>query len=181
MKNPTSAGVVPDVERFAGLLVIVAVMALCACASKSRTAGEEVVAGTTPRAATVHDARRAFVTCVKRHGVRRARFRRGRVEIAGTERRVRSATRVCAFLLPPADSNITPAEAARFRRRMLAFTRCMRAHGVDLPNPTLRRLPGGFEVSYQKRRGEAKPEHDPMWNTGLAACRDLNPLLRASP
>lgn len=179
MKNPAPSGVVPSVERLGRLLVVGVVVALAACASSNRTAGEEVVAGTTPRAGTTRDARIAFVTCMKRHGIGHARLRRGRIEIAGNERRVRSAIRLCIFVLPPADSTITPAEAARFRSEMLAFTRCMRAHGVELPNPKFRRLPGGFDVSYPKRGG-ADPQDDPMWSSARAACRELNPLLRAS-
>ena len=77
MKNVLPPRVVQDVERLGRLLVVVVVVVLSACASTNRTAGEDVVTGTTPRAGTIRDARSAFVSCMKRHGIRHARLRRG--------------------------------------------------------------------------------------------------------
>jgi hypothetical protein len=156
-------------------LVVIAV----GCGGDGAPVGEAVVAGTVAAGGKNRDPYAAFAACVRRPGIANVEvLRGGGVKMSGSDRRLHAATRACAYLLPAAHNEITPAEAARFRAEMLAFTHCMRAHGVDLPDPTFVRLPGGFDVAYPRTRGEPPPQSDPMWERARAECRRLNPLLR---
>jgi hypothetical protein len=149
------------------------------CGGNGGPVGEAVVVGTVAAGAKARDPYAAFAACMRRHGLANVEvLRGGGVKISGADRRLHAATRACAFLLPAAHNDITPAEAARFRAEMLAFTRCIRAHGVHLPDPTFIPLPGGFDVAYPQRRGQPPPQSDPMWKRARDECRRLNPLRR---
>jgi hypothetical protein len=67
------------------------------------------------------------------------------------------------------------AEQARFRDAALKFARCMRAHGVDVPDPQ----PGGAGLLVQKRTGggsSSGPSVDtPAFKRAQEACRSLLP------
>jgi hypothetical protein len=46
---------------------------------------------------------------------------------------------------------------------------------VPLGNPTLTRIPGGFDVAYPARGGR-EPNSEHGWFPALASCKRLNPL-----
>jgi hypothetical protein len=148
------------------------------CAGSGRSVGEAVVAGSVARAATLSDAYVAFADCMRKRGFHVEVLRGGGVKIEGSDEGLHVATKACAYLLPAAHHEITPAEAARFRSEMLTFVGCIREHGVDLPDPKFVPLPGGFDVYFPRNGDEPPPQADSKWKAAEAACRHLNPLLR---
>jgi hypothetical protein len=57
----------------------------------------------------------------------------------------------------------TAAEQARFRDDALKFARCMRAHGIDLPDPQIR--PGGGVIIQHKDSGSGGGASSPDFNS----------------
>jgi hypothetical protein len=192
MKRRVRSRVVPDVGRSGAhpprprratdalaTLALVVVAIAVGCAGSEQPVGEAVVVGTVAAGGKSRDPYAAFADCIRKQGLASVDLLPGGgVKISGPDQRLHAATRACAFLLPAAHNDVTPAEAARFRAEMLAFTRCIRAHGLELPDPTFVPLPGGFDVAYPHRRGEPPPQSDPGWKRARAECQHLNPLLR---
>jgi hypothetical protein len=80
------------------------------------------------------------------------------------------AQRACEKKLgkPPAP-DLSPQEEREFRDAMLNYARCMRAEGIDMPDPT---FGANGEVRVQvKGRGRSDPESDPVFKAAEAKCR----------
>ena len=148
-------------RRRAVLMAVVATAALGACGStstagggaRSRTTQPEVAAGTGD-GTTVRTQAREYARCMRDHGVDfpdPTFDRDGRVELGtGTDARhaggadptaTDSAREACESTWPGMEGRYprTPAELARMRAELLAFAACMRAQGVDFPDPTFDR------------------------------------------
>jgi hypothetical protein len=101
-------------------------------------------------------AMRAFARCMRAHGVDMADPKvdssgKGLIQIgpgpaAGgasparpDEKKLQTAQRACQHFMDAAQANggkrPDPAQEAKARRQALAFARCMREHGVDMPDP----------------------------------------------
>jgi hypothetical protein len=98
-------------------------------------------------------------------------------ERAAIEAKVKIADRSCGRILHPQQSTVSAAEEARFRDGMAAFARCMRDHGVEMPDPKIVRVSGGFDVSFPAAAGGVPPELTKAWRAAQPACQRLNPLL----
>jgi hypothetical protein len=160
----------------AAALALTAAVAGCGAAGPG---SDMVVAERVASAGTERDAYAAFADCMRKRGFHVEVLPGGGVKVGGgPDGQLDAATRACSYVLPAAHHKITPAEAARFRAEMLTFTRCIRSHGVDVPDPKFAPLPGGFDVYYPRKPGEPPPQADPKWPHAEAACRHLNPLLR---
>jgi hypothetical protein len=77
-----------------------------------------------------------WARCMREHGVQvEDPTAGGPVQITGDgdSGTLQAAQQACAAYAPRAD--LDPAAQAQVQEQVLAFTRCMREHGVDLPDP----------------------------------------------
>lgn len=114
-----------------------------------------------------------FARCMRQHGVDMPdpKFDGGGavMQVGGRNmapEQMRAAERACAKyqkqIKPPA---IPKAEQEKFKRQALANARCMRAHGIDMPDPEFGPN-GGVE---QKIGGHIEPT-DPKFQAAQKAC-----------
>jgi hypothetical protein len=109
-----------------------------------------------------------FAACVRTHGVPDypdpTSGKASAVDsskLSESPRVVETAMTKCQKFSP--DSNFGPvysnAQMAKVRAGALAMAKCMRAHGVDLPDPIVSRGPGGhaFEYGYSRTALAAHP------------------------
>jgi hypothetical protein len=78
----------------------------------------------------------------------------------------RSALRACRELLPSGfDRSPTAAQLARVQQQLLAFSKCMRAHGIkNFPDPS------GAELPRIQPVGDLDP-NNPQFQTAYKACK----------
>ena len=82
----------------------------------------------------------------------------------------RSAQQTCSKLLPNGGQP-TPAQIAQQQQQLLAFSACMRAHGIkDFPDPSN----GGLRISV--RPGSDLDPNNPMFQRAQQACRKYMPF-----
>jgi len=82
----------------------------------------------------------------------------------------RSARATCEKLLPNG-GRPTPAQIAERQRQILAFSACMRAHGVkDFPDPSN----GGLRI--QSKPGSDLNPNNPTFRNALQACQKYLPF-----
>lgn len=68
---------------------------------------------------------------------------------------------------------LSPEEQAEMQDRMLAFTECMRDHGVDMPDPEFNGDGGGFSIAIAEEGGGGGPDpSDPDVEDAQEACQD---------
>jgi hypothetical protein len=90
---------------------------------------------------------------------------------------VEAAHEACEPILEDAFADapeLSPEEEAEQRDRMLAFTECMREHGIDMPDPEFGEGPGGMRLRVGGPEGEAPgfdPE-SPEFQDAQEACDD---------
>jgi hypothetical protein len=81
----------------------------------------------------------------------------------------RSADQACKKyqdkIKPPA---LSDAEKEKFKKQALAQSRCMRAHGIDMPDPTFDEN-GGATVKIGEGAGGVRPD-DPKFRAAQRAC-----------
>jgi hypothetical protein len=81
----------------------------------------------------------------------------------------RSAQQICKKLLPNGGQP-SPAQLAKAQQAALAFSKCMRAHGVtDFPDPTFA-TGGGIGIKIQANGGNLNP-NDPTFQAAQRACQ----------
>jgi hypothetical protein len=99
----------------------------------------------------------AFAQCMRDHGVDLPDpgSGPGKVEIKADPATMDAAQSACKSFLKGQDMHApSAAEQARMRDAMLKFSACMRAHGIDLPDPT-------FSNNGATVRGDGNPSVDP--------------------
>jgi hypothetical protein len=121
-----------------------------------------------------------FAACMRDHGVDMPdpKFDGGPTLVqAGkgtTPETQRKAEEACAKyrekIKPP---KLTEAQQAEFKRAALANARCMRAHGIDMPDPTFSE-DGSATVRMRAGRGGIKPD-DAKFRAAAEACRSTMP------
>jgi hypothetical protein len=89
------------------------------------------------------------------------------------EAKMRAADRVCAhyrdaFKPPPS----TPAERARARQAALANARCMREHGIDMPDPT---FDSSGRATLKFDKGSGIDPNSPRFQAAQKACQKTMP------
>lgn len=95
---------------------------------------------------------------------------------AAFEARTHTANAICHHYLAAIQKNSnTSQDEARFRDRMLGFARCMRRHGVNVGDPIIKKVVGGFDVTVPP--GPGVRTGSVRWHSAEASCRSLNPLL----
>jgi hypothetical protein len=115
------------------------------------------------------DAARAFARCMRSHGVEMQDPKvddQGRVQVQVGEagegtapsesqmQKMEAADRACRHFMedaqPSGAKRLDPEQEARMRAQALAFAKCMRAHGVDMPDP---QFGSGGRVTQEFRKG----------------------------
>jgi hypothetical protein len=147
-------------RRFHGLtlLVLAPVLALSLAGCGGGGGGGKAGAEGTPTLSAEEKGRK-FAQCMRANGVQmedpqvdgkggtRIRIGGGKGQAAG-DKQVEAAMSKCRHLMPGADKprTMSPEEQARVR----AFAKCMREHGVDMPDPQDGR------IELRKRKGTEK-------------------------
>jgi hypothetical protein len=158
------------------VLIIAAVPLLSACGGDDGSGG----ATAADRAEKAEKARLDFARCMRRNGVNLPDPQSGpggggiRVRIpAGVSRsRVEAAERKCERHLRAAFGGRRPADDPRFRDAALKFARCMRANGVNVPDPSPERDGGGIRIGGP---GSGANPESPRFRAAMERCRDQLP------
>jgi hypothetical protein len=122
------------------------------------------------------DAALAFVKCMREHGVDmpdpdagggiRLTVRPGR-----NAAKVERAQRACQPLLQKAAPKLSAEQQAAMQDAALAFARCMREHGVDMPDPTFGK--GGIVIQKRANGGTGFDPDDPKFKAAQKACQPI--------
>jgi hypothetical protein len=67
--------------------------------------------------------------------------------------------------------NLSPAQRAQFQQQLVKFARCMRSHGIDIPDPQFNGS-GGFGIGRELRSID---RNSPAFQSAMAACQSLRP------
>jgi hypothetical protein len=119
----------------------------------------------------------AFAKCMREHGVNMPDPKfddQGRALMTqsvgpGGAEKQQAADEACRHLIANAVQNgpkPDPAEEAKMRKQQLAFAKCMRAHGIDMPDPKFNGN-GGFSISIG---GGANP-NNPRFKRAETTCQ----------
>ena len=176
------------------LAALALTLALAACGGEDADAQVASLGGTTTSAEEDDDgsgdadegnpeeAMLAYARCMREHGIDvpdpqvdedgRTEFRL--VRPRGNEEKFEEAQEACGEHLEDArPRNLDPEQEQEIREAMLAFAKCMREHGVDMPDPEF----GEGGRGTVRMRGNIDPD-DPEFREAEEACRDLRPQFR---
>ena len=159
---------------------------LAGLAMTAAACGGAASAGDTSTDKNPEDARLEFTQCLREHGVEvddpegGGNFkigigpaRGGAVDEEGdpASDEFQAAMEACEERLPKMGEELTPEERAELEDAMLEFAKCMREHGVDLPDPG---DGGGGIVKIAPGSGADGPD-DPEFQEAEKACEDKLP------
>lgn len=156
-----------------------AALALAACGSSSPTATSAASAGSR------YQARLNLARCLRAHGLNvpdpspnagpAGGGGGGVFRALPQSPNFRSAMQACAKYRRDAFGlrSLSPAQRAQFQRDLVAFARCMRAHNIDVPDPTTT-AGGGFRIRRQLGPGEQSP----AFQNAFKACATDLPFRR---
>jgi len=120
------------------------------------------------------DAALAFVRCMREHGVDMPDpSAGGGIQLTvrpGNKTKVDAAQKACQPLLQAAAPKLTPEQQTAMQDAALAFARCMREHGVDMPDPTFGH--GGI-VMQKNSKGTGLNPDDPKFKAAAKACQPI--------
>ena len=120
-------------------LAVVGGLAACGGSSSTSTSGASQGTGLQQRVAALTQ----FAGCARAHGVP-VPDPNSQGEISGSEQlrqqyqntpQGRATLRACGSYLKKAVPQLTPANTQQFRQAVLQSARCMRAHGIPVPDP----------------------------------------------
>jgi hypothetical protein len=83
------------------------------------------------------------------------------------------ASKACEKYRKDIRPQLSEEEQAEFKEKALEHARCMRDHGIDMPDPTFD-AEGGARIRLGAGRGKIDPE-DPEFKAAEEACADLLP------
>jgi hypothetical protein len=174
--------------RLAGLVgaVVALTLAVAACSGGGKANGVASLSGANKPTATTsasgsHDDRQmalAFARCMRQHGIDMPdpKFNGNGVSQEFSARRggkgpddpkFKAAQQACQKYLPNGGQPTKP--NPQEQQQLLAFARCMRQHGIDVPDPG---ASGGIEV--KGRPGTVNP-NDPKFKAAQQACQQYEP------
>ena len=152
--------------------------------------------GTTPSGSTdPEQAARDFAACMRDHGVDMPdpQFKGdgtskmiigggdGAAKVGGApdEQKLEAADKACRHLMDgvaqDAQRKMDPAELEKMKQQALDFSKCMREHGVDMPDPTFEDGGGGFRASIGKGDGPKLDPASPAFQDAQKACAQYQP------
>ncbi len=166
-------------------------MALAALALVASACGGAARAGSNSSADTADDQLVAYTKCMRDHGVDveadsdgEGRFRIAVEPAAGSDGggekgapdpKFEEAMKACEDKMPKMGQDLTPEERAELEDQMLEFAKCMREHGIDMPDPG----EGGFIQKFDASgNGSAQNGPDPEseeFKAAEEACQDKLP------
>jgi hypothetical protein len=158
----------------------VLVVGLAACGSSgSSTTGASASTG------TQFQARLNLAKCLRAHGLNVPDPTAGGGPAAGFGQGLRSldnyptaqvnaARQACQQYIAQAfpQANLSPAQRAQRLQQLTKFTQCMRAHGVNIPDPTPTSGGGGFGIG---RVFRSIDRNSPAFQSAMTACGSLAP------
>ena len=163
------------VRLLAAAALATAVLTVAACGGGTPLSGG--TGSTKGPSAEMRTALLDFARCMRQHGVdmpdptfsdggARVEQRSGPGKL--TPEQQKSAEQACKKyrekIKPPAMSD---ADKEKFKQEALARSRCMREHGIDMPDPTFN-ADGGAELKIKKESG-IRPD-DPKFRAAQRAC-----------
>jgi hypothetical protein len=130
------------------------------------------------------DAAVAWARCMREHGVD-IPDPNGQVGTGGTQvdkgsPTFEAATTACQGLLPASDTAADAARDSAIMDQLLAYARCMREHGIDMPDP----VTGGGTGSDEGGWGGGAPTYDltsKAFHDADGACGGLNSGKQSAP
>jgi hypothetical protein len=165
------------IRPLAAAALTTSVLALAACGDGS-AAGEQPSAS---REAQMQEAQIKFARCMRDHGIEMGDPKPGQrgVQIAVPKgvspEKAKAANEACKKYLdaikPPELSEEQQKEA---REAALAFSRCMREHGVDFPDPTFGE---NGQATIRMSPGSGPDLNDPKVQKAQTACQSKMPQL----
>jgi hypothetical protein len=147
------------------------------------TDGDDAAAKTDPEQAQL-----AFAKCMREHGIDMpdpkpaAGGGPSRVTFSskagdGGPQKLDAAQKACQKHMRAAAPELSPEQEQKLRDAALAFARCMRSNGVDMPDPTFEEG-GGVLIKVGGGPGKGKdrgPAGNPRFKAAEAKCRRLMP------
>jgi hypothetical protein len=186
--NRVTNGVMPKLLAPIALVSALA-LGVSACGSSSSTTTTSSAAGSgtgNTISATTYEARLNLAKCLRSHGlnVPDPSANGGIPGGGGTLRTIRSqpnfqaAMNACSQYVRQAFPrlNLTPAQRAQFQRDAVKFAECMRAHGINIPDPTPG-AGGGFGIRAAISNSES---NSPAFQSALQTCRSNLPFRRGA-
>lgn len=163
-------------------------LGLTACGSSSApsTASASTAAGSGASSSSAYQARLNFAKCMRSHGVNvpdpsanggpAAGAGGGLFRQLRSNPNFQSASQACAQYRRRAFgfANITPAQRAQLQQDLVKFAQCMRAHNIDVPDPTSSGG-GGFRIFRQIPSSE---RNSPQFRSAVQACSTNLPFRR---
>jgi hypothetical protein len=157
----------PAIAVAAAALFIVLALAACGGGGDSEDAGSSAEQDR-------QEAALDYARCMREHGVDFPDPVNGRFEFRserGDQRKVEEAQEACRDILEDAAPPVDEEQQAEEREAALEFAKCMREHGIDMPDPT---FPEGGGSLMRMPEGA---EDDPKFERAQKACE---PILRAA-
>ena len=161
------------------------VLALAACGGGGGSGGVASLDGSkqsdsdgtaTTSSEDPQDAALEFVKCMREHGVDMPDPTAGggiqlRVTPGGAAK-AEKAQKACQSILEKAAPKLTEEQQNVMQDAALAFARCMRQHGVDVPDPKFGN--GGITMETRNKRGGTGPDlNDPQFKAAQQACQPI--------
>ncbi len=164
-----------DMTRSPFILAAVgAALALGACGSSDDGGGPS---STSSKQDTAFDGALKFSKCMRDHGVDfpdPQRVGSGGIKITGrninpNDPKTKAAQNACQkYMKVGGGETADPAKRAKLQEAALKYARCMRQHGVDMPDPQL----GKGGLTFQAHSGSGKPSGSSGGPTRLGANPD---------
>jgi len=147
-----------------------------------KNSGSDQAAGKDKAKTSPEDAALAFARCMRDHGVDMpdpdtsgggGMVKFGSTSAAGTKidvdmQKFQDANKACQDLLGDGGpQNMSPKQQQEMQDQALAFSRCMREHGVDMPDPT---FGGQGTVTMKIDSGTGIDPSDPKFEAAQQAC-----------
>ena len=155
-------------------------LTLAACGGGGDSGGVASLGGskqgdsTTTNSSDPEQAALDFVKCMREHGVDMPDPTSGggiTLQVhPGQQSKVEKAQRACQPLMERAGPKLTDEQQNAMQDAALAFAKCMRQHGVDMPDPTF----GKGGIVTQKSGGRSGPNpDDPKFQAAQKACQPI--------
>jgi hypothetical protein len=180
--------------KVSGGVVLAAVLALAACGGESGSpevaslGGGSTQGGTTTEASSEdpQEVVLAYTKCMRAEGIDlpdpdfsngpRGGFRiqLGPGGVDPDDPKFRAAREKCEPILATLRQQFDPERQEEFQEAALAFAKCMREHGIDIPDPDFSGgQPGGRGGAGGPFGGAGVDRDDPKFRTAMAACDDV--------
>ena len=165
-------------------------LGVSACGSSSSTTTNSSAAGSGSSAAssgTTYQARLNLAKCLRSHGLNVpdpspnggvAGGGGGIFRAIRSQPNFQSALQACSQYTRQAFPrlNLSPAQRAQFQQDIVKFAECMRAHNINVPDPSTQGA-GGFGIFFQIPPSE---RNSPAFQSALQTCRSNLPFRRGA-